>query len=128
MPKIALRGKVFSGTGKGKKFMNLPWVKRQIERKLGFFPYSGTLNIRLNKESVKKKTLFENVKEIEIDPQAGYFPGLLFKAYLDTLNCAVVIPKVPNYPSDVLEIVAPIYLREHLKLVDGSLVIITINV
>ena len=128
MPKIVFKGTVFSGTGNGKKFICLPRVKQQIEEKLGFTPYSGTLNIHLTKEGVEKKILLENAKGIEVEPQVGYFPGVLFKACIGTLECAVVIPKVPNYPSDVLEVIAPVCLREHLKLVDGSLVTVVVNV
>jgi riboflavin kinase len=36
------------------------------------------------------------------------------------VKCAIVIPDVPNYPEDVLEIVAPVNLREKLQLKDGD--------
>lgn len=122
------KGTVFSGTGQGKKFVNLPWVKQQIEEKLGFSPYSGTLNIHLTKESVEKKILLENANGIEVEPQVGYYSGILFKACIDALDCAVVVPKVFNYPREVLEVIAPVCLRRYLKLVDGSLVTVTVNV
>ena len=128
MPQIVFEGTVFSGKGEGKKFVDLPWVRRQIEEKLGFSPYSGTLNLHLTKESLEKKILLEKAKEIEVEPQVGYCPGLLFRANIGALECAVVVPKVPNYPSDVLEVIAPVCLREHLKLVDGSLVAVSVNV
>jgi len=35
---------------------------------------------------------------------------------------------MPNYSNDVLEVIAPIYLREKLKLVDGTLVAVSVNV
>ncbi len=125
---MVLTGTVFSGSGNGRKFVCLPWVKCQIEEKLGFSPYPGTLNLHLNKENTKKKSLLEIANGIMIEPQAGYCPGVLFKACLGSLECAVVVPKVPNYPSDVLEIISPVYLREYLKLVEGSLVKASINV
>ena len=128
MPKIVFRGKVFFGTGNGKKFVGLPWVKQQIERKLGFLPYVGTLNIRLTEEGMKKKILLENVKGMVVEPQAGYCPGIMFKACIGALECAVVIPQVPNYSSDVLEIIAPVCLREKLKLADGSSVTVSVSV
>ena len=128
MPPTVFVGTVFSGSGEGKKFICLPWVKRQIEDKLGFSPYSGTLNLHLSKESVEKRVLLENTKGMMIEPQVGYCPGVLFRACIGGLECAVVVPKVPNYPSDVLEIIAPVCLREHLKLMDGSLVTVSVNV
>ncbi len=128
MPKIVFSGTVFSGSGNGKKFVCLPWVKQQIKEKLGFSPYPGTLNLHLNKENTKKKILLENTNAIIIEPQIGYCPGILFKACIKSLECAIVTPKVPNYPSDVIEIISSVYLREHLNLADGSLVTISVSV
>ncbi len=128
MLQIVFEGTVFSGTGNGKKFVDLPWVKQQIIDKLGFSPYSGTLNICLTKESVEKRILLENAKGIEVEPQPGYCPGELFRACIGALECVVVVPKVPNYPSDVLEVIAPVCLRGRLKLVDGSLVAVSVSV
>jgi CTP-dependent riboflavin kinase len=44
------------------------------------------------------------------------------------LECGVVIPIMPNYPDDVLEVIAPVYLRDSLKLVDGSVVAVAVKV
>jgi riboflavin kinase len=126
--KITFKGTVFSGTGEGRKFIDLPWVKRQIEEKLGFTPYSGTLNLHLTQESVKQKKLLENTKQQDVLPQKGYCIGTLIKSHIDNLECAIIIPQVPNYPSDVLEIIAPWYLRDRLNLADNSKVIVTVNV
>jgi riboflavin kinase len=121
-------GTVFSGGGNGKKFLEMPWVKRQIEEKLSFTPYLGTLNLRLTGENTQRRSLLETSGGMLVVPQAGYFSGLLFRATIDALKCAVVIPIMPNYPSDILEVIAPVYLRERLKLVDGSLVTVSVNI
>ena len=128
MREIVLKGTVFSGTGEGRKFIDLSWVKQQIQEKLGFTPYSGTLNIRLTKESVKQKKLLENAKQLEVYPAKGYCTGKLIKAHIDSLQCAIIIPQVPNYPSDILEVIAPWYLRERLKIIDGSEVTVAFKV
>ena len=128
MPQIVFKGTVFSGKGEGKKFIDLPWVKHQIQEKLGFTPYSGTLNIHLTKESTEKKKLLAKTKQLEIIPERGYCRGLLIKAEVDNLNCAMVVPQVLSYPNDVLEIIAPVYLRERYKLADGTSLTVTVNV
>lgn len=128
MEKLVFKGTVFSGKGDGKRFVDLPWVRRQIQEKLGFSPYSGTLNIRLTKESTEKRNLLEAAGGLEVEPQAGYYPGTLFRAYMNSLVCAVVLPLVPNYPSDVLEVIAPVYLRGQFKLKDGSQVTVKVTV
>ena len=128
MPQIFLEGTVFSGQGRGKKFVELPWFKRQVEEKLGFSPYPGTLNLFLTEKNVENRRLLEISGGLTVKPQTGYYSGVMFRASIDALECAVVIPIMPNYPNDVLEVIAPIYLREKLKLVDGSLVAVSVNV
>lgn len=128
MPRIVFEGTVFSGEGRGKKFVELPWFMRQVEEKLGFSPYLGTLNLRLLGKEVEKRRLLETTGSVTVEPQTGYYSGLLFRATIAALECAVVIPIMPNYPNDVLEVIAPVYLRGSLKLVDGSLVAVSVNV
>lgn len=128
MPKIEFIGTVFSGTGQGRKFIDLPWVRGQIEEKLGFSPFPGTLNLKLNAKSTAKKALLNSRYPIEVKPEAGYCPGELFKASINTIESGIVVPKILNYPRDVLEVIAPICLRDHLNLVDGSLVVVCVNV
>lgn len=107
--------------------MELPWVKRQIQNKLGFTPYSGTLNIHLTQEGEEKRKHLNPAKGIMVEPEKGYYSGVLFKAAIETLNCAVVIPITPNYPSDVLEVISHLYLRGQVGLTDGSLVAVTVT-
>ncbi len=128
MQKIVFKGTVFSGKGEGRKFIDLPWVKQQIEEKLGFTPYLGTLNIRLSKEDIKQKKLLQNAPRSPISPEKGYCTGTLIKANIDQLECAIIIPEISNYSNDVLEIIAPLYLREHLNVADGDQVTVTVIV
>lgn len=127
MDKIKLSGTVFSGGGKGKKFLELPWVKRQIEEKLGFTPYPGTLNVKLSEENVKHKKLLEKAHSIKVCPAEGYCSGMLIKASIGTLECAIVVPEVAGYPKDLLEIIAAVNLRETLQLEDCYEVTVTVN-
>jgi riboflavin kinase len=127
LKRIKLAGTVFSGGGEGKKFLGLPWVKRQIEQQLGFTPYSGTLNMWLSEESAKRRKLLGKAPPMKIYPEAGYCSGALFKAFIGTLECAIVIPEVAGYPEALLEIIASLNLREALQLKDGSEVTVTVN-
>ena len=124
--KITTKGKVISGSGRGKHFVNLPWVKKQINTKLGFNPYLGTLNLRLSNE--RHNIGLRNAKGIIIKPDVGYYEGKCFRALvMKKIEGAVVLPIVPNYPSDLLEIIAPVSLRETLGLTDGMTVKVTIT-
>lgn len=124
---VSLRGKVFSGNGEGKKFVVLPWVERQIREKLGFTPYAGTLNIRLNRDGLQQKKMLGKAQRLEVVPENGYCRGFLIKAKITGLDCGIIIPQVPAYPPDVLEIVAPHFLRQRLHLSDGSEVAVNVE-
>jgi riboflavin kinase len=128
LPTLVLSGFVFSGRGEGKKFVSLPWVTRQIEEKVGFKPYLGTLNLRLTGEALKLKSQLQNAHLISIEPARGYCPGFLVRAKIGSLPVAIVFPEVPNYPVDVLEVVAPFCLREKGNLVDGSAVAVEVTI
>jgi len=117
--KISLRGRVFSGGGTGSFFVNLPWAKKQFKDKLGFNSYPGTLNLRLSL-GTDVKELRNATKGIKIKSPEGFHEGWCFKALImEKLWGAVVVPDVPRYPHDLLEILAPVNLRETLGLKDG---------
>ena len=126
--KIELAGIVFTGQGEGKKYVALSWVKQQIKEKLGFNPYPGTLNLRLDEENVKCRVLLEKEAKLRLCHSEGYCTGLLFKASLDGVACGVVIPQVESYPENVLEVVASVNLKQKLRLRDGDLVTVTVFV
>ena len=119
MRKIILEGRVFSGGGIGSFFINLSWVRSQIKEKLGFNPYPGTLNLQLL-PGTDVKELRDTTKGIKIKSSEGFHEGRCFKALImEKLWGAVVVPDVPKYPNDLLEIMAPVNLRETLGLKDG---------
>ncbi|MDR0373838.1 MAG: CTP-dependent riboflavin kinase [Nitrososphaerota archaeon] len=128
MGQLVFRGTVFSGNGAGKHFIELSWVKCQVERKVGFTPYLGTLNLRLTKEEAEKRKMLDPTRGIQIKPATGYFLGVLFRSMVEEQEAAVVVPVMPNYPTDVLEIIAPIYLRGKLKIEDGAGIVVTVTV
>jgi riboflavin kinase, archaea type len=128
MPTLCFEGTVYSGKGVGKTFVALSWVTAQIESKLGFSPYQGTLNLRLTEEGKNKRKFLAPEKGITITPQASYLPGVAFRASIDGFECAVILPLVPNYPADVLEIISPLYLRGKLGLGDGKKVTVWVTV
>ncbi|MHC3129283.1 MAG: CTP-dependent riboflavin kinase [Candidatus Bathyarchaeota archaeon] len=124
---IVLKGKVFSGNKRGKQFVNLPWVKKQINEKLGFNAYIGTLNLRLPNEAGVNE--LREANGIKIIPEKGDYEGKCFKALVSKkVEGAVVLPDVPEYPTNILEIIAPVNLRKTLGLKDGVEIEITITI
>ena len=126
MKKIALKGRVFSGGGTGSLFVNLSWAKKQFKEKLGFSPYPGTLNLQLS-SGTNVEELRDATKGIKIKSPEGFHEGRCFKALImKKLWGAVVVPEVPAYPHNLLEILAPVNLREALGLKDGVEIEVTV--
>jgi riboflavin kinase len=124
---LTLNGKVVSGQGSGRKYIALPWVFSQIKEKLGFAPYLGTLNLQLTSDSIRCKGQLEKAKSAEIRPAEGYCAGLVIKAFVGDLDCAIVLPQVEGYSKSLLELIAPVNLREALCLKDGDKVSVAVR-
>ncbi len=121
-------GAVFSGKGQGKRFVELPWVKGQLIKHTGFTPFAGTLNLRLDEEGTRQRAILEKKVGLEVKPEVGYYPGYLYKAKLKDTICYIVIPKMPSYPKDVIEIIAKDNLRQKYSLKDGEKVTVKVTV
>jgi len=128
MNTVKVKGVVFSGEETGSQFVGISWAKKQIKKKLGFDPYLGTLNIRLSKKDVKLlERILKDLKGIEIIPAKGFFRAHCFNVLImNKIKGAIVLPEKPDYPSNVLEIIAPVCLRKALSVADGDKVEIAI--
>ena len=122
-----VKGVIFSGEKLGGTFVGITWAKRQIEEKLGFSPYLGTLNIRLSEKQAKQlKKILDKFRGVEITPAKGFFRASCFNVLImNKIRGAIVIPEELDYPSNVLEILAPVNLRKALALRNGDEVEIT---
>ncbi|UCH57039.1 MAG: CTP-dependent riboflavin kinase [Candidatus Bathyarchaeota archaeon] len=120
---LLIQGKITFGIGRAAKFLSLEWVRRRILEELGFSPYSGTLNFALNqKTSEVYQRFIERNPRILVEPvEEGYSPGEFFRVKInDSVSAIVVIPLVPGYPRDVVEIVTPFHLKDRLGLKEGD--------
>ncbi len=120
---MMLRGVVESGRKEAAGFVALDWVSTQIRQKLGFSAFPGTLNLRIRDKAslrgwqrLRKTPGIRLAAPDETSCDAVCFPVQMRGAPL----AAVVLPLVPGYPEDALEILSPLRLREHLGLRDGD--------
>ena len=127
MSKLEFRGRVFSGSGEAAEFVKLPWFQTQVLEKVGFSPFLGTLNLRLSEESVWLRTKLRVTAVSKICSTEEYCEAALFKGRIGGTDCAVIVPRVKDYPRDVLEIVAPVDLRKRLKVNDGDEVSVEVS-
>lgn len=119
---IIVKGKVIAGRGDGKKFVSFPWFKRQVVEIFDFEPYPGTLNVMLTEGPSKiLSSIISEKRGFRVIPEEGYFSGFLYRILICfRVIGAMVRPSVPEYPENIMEIVAPVCLREFLGLNDGD--------
>ncbi|MCL1978404.1 MAG: CTP-dependent riboflavin kinase [Candidatus Bathyarchaeota archaeon] len=120
MQTIKFIGTVYTGQGCGKFFVEIPWVMQQLKELTGVTPYLGTLNLRLTIESTEQRAHLTPQNGLLIKPEKGYLPGYLYKARIFDTECYAVLPDVPRYPKDLLEIIATENLRNKFNIKDGD--------
>lgn len=129
---IIIEGRVFSGFGEGAYYVSQEGYKRQFIEKLGFDPYPGTLNLRITDiEGIRLKAELYAHPGIEIESfknkNRTYGSVKCFHAVVNgSEKGAVVLASRSHYGKDVLEIIAPVCLREKLGLKDGDKVSVEI--
>lgn len=122
--KKSISGKVITGLGEGQYYISLDGYRMQFIEKLGFDPYPGTLNIRLDNPSVKlRKGINANIRISGFTSENRTFgSGSCFKVRISGVDGAVIVPERTHYPEDIIEIIAPVNLRKYLNISDGSIV------
>ena len=117
-----LVGEVSSGLGEGARFTRLAWVLAEFRRKLAFTPHPGTFNLRM--EGVdwdRAHHALGYAPGIAITPEPGYCGARCFPVVVGGYVPGVaVLPDVPGYPADKLEILSPVALRAALGVGDGD--------
>ncbi|MCK4937079.1 MAG: DUF120 domain-containing protein [Methanosarcinales archaeon] len=129
---IELTGKVITGLGEGQYYTNLKGYHDQFVKLLEFEPYPGTLNIKLEGESVGCRTMLNLKDSIIIDgfnsKNRTFGGGRCYPIKLGKgTRGAIMIPERTHYPEDIIEIISPENLRNKLKLKDGSKITVLIE-
>lgn len=125
-PSLTLEGTVFTGLGEGAYYISLPNYRRQFIEKLGFDPFPGTLNLKLTSEyDIRTRKELEAYPGIEIEgfrnKTRTYGPGKCYPAIINNaVKGAVVFAFRTHYDHSVIEVIAPVSLRNKLKLRDGQ--------
>ena len=125
-PSVTLEGTVFTGLGEGAYYISKENYKKQIAERLGFQPYPGTLNLKLNSDyDIKTRMEIEVYPAIEIQGFQNTARSFgLVKCYPavigGSIKGALITAMRSHYDVSVLEIIAPVCLRKHLHLKDGN--------
>ncbi len=122
-----LFGSVQSGLGEGKYYLSFKQYSDQIKEKLGFYPFAGTLNLKVNEADLNpfKKSLHETYIEGFSTPQRNFGGLKAFKLKINgNIDGALVHPDRSNLPATTAELIAPIWLRKKFNLKDGDKVFV----
>ncbi|MDI6888193.1 MAG: winged helix-turn-helix domain-containing protein/riboflavin kinase [Methanocellales archaeon] len=121
---VMLRGEVITGLGEGQYYMSLEGYRTQFKDKLGFIPYPGTLNLILDDKSTVLRKKLDEDEGIPIhgfsSQQRTFGGGKCFRAAIEGIEGAAILPDRSHYPNNVLEVIAPKNLRKMLRLKDGG--------
>ncbi|HLD85795.1 MAG TPA: DUF120 domain-containing protein [archaeon] len=112
---MIIRGKVVSGVGKGAYFVEK--YEHLFEYAVGFKPFYGTLNI-----------IVDNVPDLKnptkITPGGKFKPIKCYAAELkikgENIDVFVIRPEATRHPENILEIIAPMCIKETYNVKDGD--------
>lgn len=123
-----LSGKIITGLGEGQYYISLEGYRTQFREKLGFDPYPGTLNVKLDPLSIElRKRISANVTISGFTDQNRTFgSGTCFNVKISDIKGAVITPERTHYPEDIIEVIAPVNLRQYLNVRDGSTVAVEV--
>jgi len=118
-------GKVFSGMGEGRYYMSLDGYRRQFSERLGFEPYPGTLNVRLESPSqsmqLRELSMRGGIRVRGFTDGVRTYGGVTcYRALVEDVAGAIVVAERTHYDYTVLEVIAPVNLREAIGLRDGD--------
>lgn len=120
---MKISGIILSGAGKGAFFTQVDWVAVQCEKNLGYKPFPGTLNIKINKSNLSDLNRFLEQSDFKLVPDDPNFcSAQVKKILLNGIPAAVVIPdkKVRIHEENILEVISSCSLKQTLDLEDGD--------
>ncbi len=124
--KKVVRGLVFSGLGQGRFFTQLDWFMQQCRDKLGFIPFPGTLNLKVDVEHVDTMRELRAKAEMEfVPPSSDFCPAKCLSVSIEGVQAAIIFPEAERFTedvhsADVIEIIAPVHIKNALSVDDGD--------
>jgi len=119
---LAITGTVSSGMKEGNFFMSLEPYLIAMEKMLGYVPFKGTLNLKVELQEAKK--FLKSLQLISID---GFKKGTkkfgkvyCYPCKIKHVQCAIIVPEFTHHGLDIIEIIAEVKLRDSLNLNDGD--------
>ncbi len=128
-----LCGVITRGMGEGEYYMSMEEYTKQFEDKLGFKPFPGTLNLKLKGgEDLKTRQRLTELPGIIIEGfkrESRTFGSVkCFRADVEGINGAVVMPARTHHSTDTIEVIAREMIRSRLELDKGDRVCVRVEI
>lgn len=129
---IQLSGTVVSGRGEGSFYMTRKEYLKQFQSKIGYIPFPGTLNIKIDSKFssnlLEDIEIFEGYKIKGFSNEKRSFGWIkCFDAKLDnSISCHVIQLEKTHHDLSVIELISKHNIRMSSNLLDGSIVNVTI--
>ena len=131
---LELRGKIVSGMGEGAYYMSLKGYSKQFKLKLGYIPFPGTLNVRLDdKKYIQAIGNLSQHAGIKIDSFSdGKRTFGWVKCFSGRINnkieCELIILERTHHDKSIIEFISKNYIRKSLNVRDNSSINIKIPI
>jgi riboflavin kinase len=130
--RMILQGSVISGLGEGRYYMSLPHYRKQFSEVLGYTPFPGTLNLRLDSASIEMRKKLEASPWIPIDgftaENRTFGAARCKECRIQDIPCAIVVPGRSHYPEDIIEVISAVELRSALSVEEKEMVTVEVEV
>lgn len=130
--RLTVTGRVFSGMGKGRYYVGHPEYQKRFRDCLGYVPYPGTLNIKVEDEATIRR--LKSLRSSDGKKVGGFALGgesfsslSCFGGDLSGEEVTLLFIDVTFYNDTVVELISPTYLRGKLGLRDGDVVSFTVD-
>lgn len=121
---IEVEGTITRGLGEGGYYVSMAGYKSQIRKKLGFDPFPGTLNLRLEGEEMIKRQRILDSEPIIIsgfkDEKRTYGDLFAYRCKVGGQDCAIIVPIRTHHGPDIIELISQSDLKRKLSLKDGD--------
>lgn len=132
---IDFEGQIITGMGEGAYYMSLNGYKKQFKEKLGYEPYPGTLNIKLNSmlfvEARKEMLKYPSINIEGFSDQSRTFGWVkCYPASINdskNINSSILILERTHYDDSIIELIAPFSIKEQFSLKNGDYVKLKVN-
>lgn len=130
---VELRGTLVSGAGEGTYYMSLDGYARQFGERLGYVPFPGTLNVRLETPRyVQAVRRFDSLDGVMIDAFSdGRRTYGWVKCFAGVLNgaipCSLIRLERTHHDPSIMELISQQNMRRAARLKNGSDVTVRIR-